>query len=769
VSGVRLLLAAIAVAASFGSVSASAAAAEPAAAEHWFAVPVSSANDGSASSSAAGFLGAAADGSAVYFATSDQVLPDEDGDSSGDIYVRRGAALELASGPAAGAADSGAGGVSPRKVSADGSTVVFQTSDSLAPEDTDDGETDLYEHSGGVTRLVSVPDPALVPGFDFPFFGPLVDLSPDGRLVAFSTSAVLSPADTDSSNDVYVYDRTSGATSLASDGISGNVALLRLGGGRVFMQSGDIYSYDTADKTTLLWTRGTTDTPQFSYVSPDGSHLFFETTERLSASDNDGGERDVYQSVGGVITLVSTAPGYADGIDSSGFQKSSADGSIVYFTTFDQLSSDDTDGGTNDLYRRLANGSVELVSQGPAETLTYFNPIFSDVSADGQHAFFWTSQDLTEDDSDGGFSDAYERFDGVTTRLSVGEQNDQGFDDASFAGFASGDLTRRFFQTAGQMTTEDTDGFEDLYSRHDGRTALVSTGAPPSCTLLPSTRCEPIWHGTSADGHRVWFESDEPYAASDSDSDATDVWESRLAAPGSVSDSLVVSDPYDDVLSAEVKVSGFAAGDSLSYGGAIPGSLNSAGDTLTLTGRGTDADYQAALRAVSFSPGSVPGIRTLAYRIDNGSGAGAAGVKTLVVPEPAKPSETGTEPRPGLPPDPDQPNPPGPPLLHIRDTGDWVAHLRAKRMFRVPGLVLYCPGRAAAACEASVDVPGAGASGTLNVPPGETRGLKLRASRAAARRARRHGRLHLRASATYTLPGSAPVTATKRFRLLAHR
>src|SRR4051794_22959241 len=79
------------------------------AADSWFVVPVSAANDGSGSSTAASFVGAAPDGSAVYFATTEQLLPD-DTDSSVDVYIRRGSKLELASGPAAGAPDSGAAG-----------------------------------------------------------------------------------------------------------------------------------------------------------------------------------------------------------------------------------------------------------------------------------------------------------------------------------------------------------------------------------------------------------------------------------------------------------------------------------------------------------------------------------------------------------------------------------------------------------------------------------------------------------------------------------
>jgi hypothetical protein len=755
VSGVRWLLATAAV------VAAGIGASPAQAADGWFTVPVSTANDGSASESAAGFLGASADGSVVYFVTSDPVLPDEDTDSQVDIYARRGASLELASGAAPGAPDGGAGSLTARRSSADGSTVVFQTADALAPEDTDDGEIDLYEHSGGATRLVSVPDPSLTPGFDFPFFSPVLDMSPDGRLIAFSTTSKLSPSDNDSSSDVYVYDRSTGATKFASPGLSGSVTVLRMGGGRVFMQAGDIYSFDTASSTVTLQTPGTNETLNFSGISADGSHMWFETKEKLAAADNDGGERDVYQFAAGQTTLISTAAGFANGIDASGFQRGSADGSIVYFTTPDQLSSDDMDGGTDDIYKRFANGTVELVSQGPDETLTFYNAVFSTITPDGRHAFFYTAQDLADGDDDGGFTDAYERADGVTKRISVGEPADQANYDASFAG-TSDDASRVFFQTQAKFTSADTDGFEDLYSRHAGNNALVTPGG--ACTLLPSSRCVPEWHGNSSSGDRIWFLSDEALTPGDDDPSATDVWESRLALPGAVSDSLVVHDPYDDLFAARVHVSGFSEGDSLTYEGAIPGTLS--GDTLTLNGRATDADYQAALRSVVFSPGSSPGTRTLAYSVDNGSGLGPPGVRTVVVPSPPSPAP---EPTPDPGPPIRFPGPPGPPLLKITDTGDWVAHLRPKRVFRVPGLTFYCPGRAASACTATVAVAGAGAHGTLKVAPGETRGIRLTASRAAARRLARHGRLQLRATAAYTLPGSDATSAVKRFRLLGHR
>src|SRR3954467_6387987 len=192
-------------------------------------VPVSPANDGSTSDSSANFFGAAADGSVVYFVTSDQLLP-EDTDTAADISARRGADLELVSVPAPGAPGSGAGQISPRKVSADGSSVVFQTNEALTPDDVDEDNPDLYERSGGVTRLVSAPEDGFDPGFEFPFYSPFVDVSPKGRFVAFATDSKLTPSDSDGNQDVYVYDRDTGMATLASPGGSGNVAILRAGG-----------------------------------------------------------------------------------------------------------------------------------------------------------------------------------------------------------------------------------------------------------------------------------------------------------------------------------------------------------------------------------------------------------------------------------------------------------------------------------------------------------------------------------------------------------
>lgn len=781
-----------------------------AATDRWFAVPITMANDGSGSDGGTGWVGAAADGSGVYF-VSDATLTADDADGgSFDAYRRLGARLELMSGPAPDSTSGGGANVSPRGLSADGSTIVFTSTDSLSPDDLDDEEVDLYEHSDGVTRLVSIPDPSLPQQFEFPQISPAVRISADGRFVAFTTTQKLSTADTDfGSSDVYVYDRESHTAQLATPGGSlfGSAAMVGAGGDadhlRVFSQTtqqltgddtdsaSDIYAFDTATGTVTLWTPGTADTPIIADVSADGTHLFFRSDEQLRPEDVDSA-RDVYQYAGGETTLITTATGFS-GASPADFQKASADGSIVYFTTPDQMSSDDGDGGIDDIYSRSeGDGAVSLVSQGPGETLTSFNSIFADITPDGRHAFFDTPQDLSEDDDDSGSTDAYERADGVTTRISVGEINDQALEDGSFAGY-SADTSRFIFASTGQMTTDDADSSVDLYSRHDGHTALVTPPADEPCTLLPSTRCEPVYHGFSRDGRRVWFDSDEKLHPLDTDANATDVYESRLALPGSVTvdaaslamepgdpltpvdPALEVSDPYDDVFGATVKIaSGFASGsDELVVGGtsaAIAVSLNSAGDTLTLTGRATDAEYRDLLRTVAFRATS-RGRRDIEFTVDNGAGPAAAAVRRVEVGKPVE-GEPSSTPPPGDGPPAPGPGPaqgggggPGPLAISIQDSGEWVSHVRRPGVFRVPGLVFYCPKTAAASCEATVGTPLA--EGSVTVPPGETRGIKLALSASAKRTLRRHhGRLRMTAAVEYTLAGAETATASKRFLLL---
>jgi hypothetical protein len=757
------------------------------AADRWFAVPVSVANSGPAEPTSAGWMGGG--GHSAYFATTAALLP-EDTDTGADVYRRDGAVLTLASG-------SGPSSIgNAHAVSADGSSVVFQTTDALSPDDTDDEQPDLYETTDGVTRLVSASAPGALPSF-LGFYSGILDVSANGRFVAFSTTDSLTPADSDSRMDVYVWDRDDGQARLASAGGFGvfdaavSFGSMASDGSHVFFTtseplccadsgfSNDIYDYATATRTLSLASPGTSDAVTYGGISADGTHAYYTTFESL-AGDSDGGSRDVYQFAGGTTTLISTAAGFTPEDFDADFHKASADGSVVYITTPEKLATGDDDGNTDDIYKRTAGGGLSLVSTGPAETLFGIGPIFSDISPDGGHAFFYTAQDLTAGDSDGASTDAFDRSGPTTTRLSVGEQNDTSFDDASFAGF-SADLSRIFFQTSGRWDAADSDGFDDLYARHAGHTALVTPGG--ACTLLPSPRCEPVWDGHSTDGTRVWFNADQDLSPLDGDGSATDVYESRLAVPGSVhaagsalaldagappaalDDGLTVSDPYDDVFGATVHVADGTIGYADRDG--IAGSLNPAGDTLTLTGRATDADYQAALRSVTYRSAAA-GSRDASFRVDNGAGPGAAAVRAVKVSGPPAPPGPGPGPGPGT--------PPRLVLLHIGDSGARLARLGDRRRFVMPGLRFTCPRLAKARCKAFAAAVPLGsdgpvlALGSLELAPGaRSHSLVLMLRRGALADLQAAGRLRLSALTSFRSAGATGAVKATRFRLLPPR
>jgi hypothetical protein len=773
--------------------------------DRWFAVPLSVPNAGPAEATPVSWVGAGQRG--VYFATG-AALSEDDEDTAIDIYRRQGASLAVASG-------SGTSSIqSAQAVSADGATLVFQTRDALTSDDEDGDGTDLYATTDGVTRLVSRPEPGAPFAF-FTLYSPALRVSADGGVVAFATTEGLAADDFDNQFDVYVWDRDSGAARLASTPASAGTANLSAGGmsrdgAYVFMETTaaltgddtdtatDVYRYDTATGSLELFTPGTTQGFSGANASADGSHVFYRTTEGLDPDDSDG-QADVYQYAGGTTTLISAVAGATPGAFAADFQRASADGSIVYFTTAETLDGADTDGGRQDIYKRTADGTVSLVSTGPGETLFEKSPIFSGISPDGEHAFFYTQQDLAEDDDDAGSSDAYQRSGGTTTRISVGEQNDQGINDSSFAGF-SNDLTRIFFQSDGALTAADGDEFDDIYGRHDGHTSLVTPTAAEPCTLLPSSRCVPVLQGVAGEGTRAWFTADEDLSALDGDGSVTDVYEARVAvpamvnttpapltlalgdAPVAIDDALEVSDPYDDVFGASVTIAGGEIG--WTDGDGIAGSLDGEGEMLTLTGRATAADYEVVLRSVTYRA-SEYGSYAAEFSVDNGSGPGPPGVRRVEVPDPTpKPSEQPSEPeQPGEPEEPiEQITPPedmpGPlPRLRIVDTGGRVAHVRGGRWFRVPGLHFGCPRAVPLGCVAAADVwrLDAGfeplrviAAGRLGLAPGgRSDALLVRIGPRTLRRLRAGGRLRLRANVAFRAAGAEPATYVMHFRLMA--
>ena len=207
----------------------------------------------------------------------------------------------------------------------------------------------------------------------------------------------------------------------------------------------------------------------FSDMSADGTRGFFVTEESLVGADTDGAY-DVYERAGGDTTLVSTGPAGSTAVFDAFVDGVSADGSHVFFRTFEPMESADTDMQI-DSYER-AGGQTTLLSTGPAGGNGNLFPAFlMDASDDGTRAFFETDESLVSGDTDA-TRDVYERADGQTTLVSTGPAGGNGNAPALYMS-ESDDGTRVFFQTAESLVSGDTDATRDLYERADGQTTLV--------------------------------------------------------------------------------------------------------------------------------------------------------------------------------------------------------------------------------------------------------------------------------------------------------
>jgi hypothetical protein len=381
-----------------------------------------------------------------------------------------------------------------------GDRVFFQTAEKLVASDTD-SNIDVYERAGATTTLVSVGPTGGNAALDAEFDG----LSSDGTKVFFHTEESLVAADTDVNADIY--QRSAGTTTILSQGPAGGNAAI-----------------DT------FWVGNTA----------DGSKVWFVAYEPLVAEDGDSGRKDIYQYQGGTVTLISTGP-QTDGPYGADFEAASTDGTKVFFHTQEALTNDDTDGNFQDLYRR-SGSTTDLVSTGPVGGGGGgWRALFGGISTDGNRAFFQTAEQLVSEDTDSTCpdalnqpilpcSDVYEWSSGTTNLVSTGPTVNNGDFRANFRG-STPDGAHVFFTTDEALVAADTDTgcpdaannptrpCIDVYDRSGGATTLVSTSA-----TSPDGPYKATYWGTSQNGSKVWFGTDEPLEAADTDS-APDLYE----------------------------------------------------------------------------------------------------------------------------------------------------------------------------------------------------------------------------------------------------
>lgn len=347
-------------------------------------------------------------------------------------------------------------------------------------------------------------------------------VSPDGERVYVSTEASLTPDD----HDV------------------------------PFSSDSSVDGYELAEGKYTLVTTGPLDESlpdpfgccgaNIAWASDDGSHVYFVTNDRMTAEDLDG-SRDIYERSGGQTRLVSTGPGevladpnYSERAPDAEFLGASPDGATVYFATLQQLTADDTEKWTSDIYswhdgvtRRLTH--TIRYPEGPGQPFESFGRTnFGGASDDGS-IFYVAHSPQSADDTDA-YADLYRTHaDGTAERLaSAGPPpNTTPYQNPLMPGAVSQDGKRLYFSTTRALLPADTDDEADIYLllTGSGRLRLVSKGDAEE----PAEDAELTLSGISRDGSRAFFSTWEQLTTEDTDEEV-DVYEwtggrVRLATP----------------------------------------------------------------------------------------------------------------------------------------------------------------------------------------------------------------------------------------------
>ena len=199
--------------------------------------------------------------------------------------------------------------------------------------------------------------------------------------------------------------------------------------------------------------------------------------EQLAAGDTDV-HTDVFERAGAAITRRSAGNGAFDAM----FAGTAADGSHLLYETEEKVLAQDTDADV-DVYDSAA--TTALVSTGPTGGNGPVDAFFADVSEDGARAFFTTAESMAATDSDS-VTDVYERTGGSTSVVSHGSSGGNGSFNASFAG-ASADGATAIFTTSERLAAGDTDSVADVYTARALTGYARPQGASPlRASLVPA-------------------------------------------------------------------------------------------------------------------------------------------------------------------------------------------------------------------------------------------------------------------------------------------
>lgn len=239
----------------------------------------------------------------------------------------------------------------------------------------------VYDIVTGTNSLVSIADGGPNDGnaVSSTYLNPVI--SGDGRFIVYSTFGDMTGTDSNNGLDIFLYDRVDGHVENITEGVPNNgmpsIDPAISADGRFVVFSSfqkfiaadtntdqDIYLWDRVGKTMTLIGDTGSDSAQDPSISASGQFIAFETTAALVAGDkNNTTDIYLYDQLSETYRLVSTPDGVKSGDEASSLAEISGDGAYVLFRSVaGDLVAGDTNGRTDIFLYNVDDGSVTRIS-----------------------------------------------------------------------------------------------------------------------------------------------------------------------------------------------------------------------------------------------------------------------------------------------------------------------------------------------------------------------------------------------------------------------
>jgi Tol biopolymer transport system component len=352
-------------------------------------------------------------------------------------------------------------------------------------------------------------------------------LSADGRFVVFESYANnLADGDTEA-DDIFVRDRQTGSTILASvppagvlfdynsraPSISSDGHVVAFVTDHIYLGSivSSVYVRDLVSDTTTSVASTFAD---YTMVAISGDGLFVGYTKKSTAAVK---QVHVYDRTSGLDVLASTdSTGHPANANCESFALSHDGRFVAFASAATNLVAWDTNGKKDVFVRDMIAGTTELVSVTSSGEQVHGDSDVPTISADGRMIAFQSSAaDLIPSDTNGATDVfAHDRSSGETALISSGVMG-QGDHDSFTASISADGRFVAFASLASNLVPNDTNALADVFVR-DRATGTIFRASVSGSGGEANAVCD--GPSISADGARVSFDSaaelDPAYAGS---------------------------------------------------------------------------------------------------------------------------------------------------------------------------------------------------------------------------------------------------------------